>query len=59
MILYPEPLAMIFYILARDVKIFPYGRNISVVVLAVMDKDRQGAQPKKRKAPLQLVDPRR
>jgi hypothetical protein len=29
--------------MARDLKIFPYGRNIAVVVLAVMEKDRQDA----------------
>jgi hypothetical protein len=28
-------------------KIFPYGRNIDVVVLAVMDKDRQDAAQKR------------
>jgi hypothetical protein len=42
--------------MARELKIFPYGRNIGVVVLAVMDKDRQEAQRKKQKVPLQLVD---
>jgi hypothetical protein len=35
-----------------DMSIFPYGRNIGVVVLAVMEKDHQGTQPKKNKAPL-------
>jgi hypothetical protein len=29
--------------LARDKKIFPYGRNVGVVVSAVMEKDRQDA----------------
>jgi hypothetical protein len=29
--------------LAREMKIFPYGRNIAAVVSAVMDKDRQDA----------------
>jgi hypothetical protein len=29
--------------LAREMKIFPYGRNIAAVVSAVMDKDRQNA----------------
>jgi hypothetical protein len=33
--------------LAREMKIFPYGRNIDVVVLAVMDKDRQDAAQKR------------
>jgi hypothetical protein len=49
---YPEPLAMIFFTsrLARDLRFFPYGRNIGVVVSAVMEKDRQNAQRKKRKA---------
>jgi hypothetical protein len=37
--------------LARDLRIFPYRRNISAVVLAMMEKDHQGAQLKKRKAP--------
>jgi hypothetical protein len=45
--------------LAHDLKIFPYGRNIGVVVSAVMEKDRQDAQRKKRWAPVRLVDPRR
>jgi hypothetical protein len=26
--------------LARDMKIFPYGRNVGVVVSTVMEKDR-------------------
>jgi hypothetical protein len=26
--------------MVRDMKVFPYGRNIAVVVSAVMDKDR-------------------
>jgi hypothetical protein len=29
--------------LARELKIFPYGRNIGAIVLAVMDKDHQEA----------------
>jgi hypothetical protein len=29
--------------IARDLKIFPYGRNIAAVVSAVMEKDRQDA----------------
>jgi hypothetical protein len=32
----------------RDLKVFPYGRNIAVVVSAVMDKDRQEAAQKRR-----------
>jgi hypothetical protein len=32
--------------LAREMKIFPYGRNIAAVVSAVMDKDRQDATRK-------------
>jgi hypothetical protein len=27
--------------LARDMKIFPYGRNVDAIVLIVMEKDRQ------------------
>jgi hypothetical protein len=34
--------------LAHEMKIFPYGRNISAVVSAVMDKDRQDATWKHR-----------
>jgi hypothetical protein len=34
--------------LAREMKIFPYGRNIAAVVSAVMDKDRQDAARKRR-----------
>jgi hypothetical protein len=45
--------------LARDLKIFPYGRNVGAVVLAVMEKDRQDAQRKKRRAHVRLADPRR
>jgi hypothetical protein len=45
--------------LARDLKIFPYGRNVSVVVSVVMEKDRQDAQRKKRQAHVRLADPRR
>jgi hypothetical protein len=33
--------------MVRDWKVFPYGRNIAAVVLAVMDKDRQGASQKR------------
>jgi hypothetical protein len=42
--------------LARDLKVFPYGWNIAVVVLAVMNKDRQEAE-QKRKAVVRLADP--
>jgi hypothetical protein len=34
--------------LAREMKIFPYGRNIAAVVSAVMDKDHQDATWKRR-----------
>jgi hypothetical protein len=34
--------------MARDLKIFPYGWNIAVVVSAVMEKDRQDAAQKRR-----------
>jgi hypothetical protein len=44
--------------LVRDFKIFPYGRNIGVVVTVVMEKDCQKSARKKQKAPLRLVDPR-
>jgi hypothetical protein len=33
--------------MVREWKVFPYGRNIAAVVLAVMDKDRQGAAQKR------------
>jgi hypothetical protein len=29
--------------MARNLKVFPYGRNIAAVVSAVMNKDRQDA----------------
>jgi hypothetical protein len=45
--------------LAHEMRIFPYGTNISVVMSIVMEKDCQDAQQKKRNAPLRLVDPRR
>ena len=32
--------------LAREMKIFPYGRNVGAVVSAVMEKDRQDAPQK-------------
>jgi hypothetical protein len=41
---------------ARDLKIFPYGRNIAVVVSAVMEKDRQDAA-QKRRAVVRIGDP--
>jgi hypothetical protein len=44
--------------LAREMKIFPYGRNVAVVVSAVMEKDRQDA-PRKRRAFARVGDPRR
>jgi hypothetical protein len=61
MVRYPGPLARNFFTsrLARDLKIFPYRRNIGAVVSAVMEKDRQDAQRKKHRAPIRLVDPRR
>jgi hypothetical protein len=34
--------------MAHELKIFPYGRNIAVVVSAVMEKDRQDAAWKRR-----------
>jgi hypothetical protein len=34
--------------MVRDLRVFPYGRNIAVVVSAVMDKDRQEAAQKRR-----------
>jgi hypothetical protein len=34
--------------LAREMKIFPYGRNIAAVVSAMMDKDRQDVARKRR-----------
>jgi hypothetical protein len=34
--------------MARDLRVFPYGRNIAVVVSAVMNKDRQEAAEKRR-----------
>jgi hypothetical protein len=42
--------------LAREMKIFPYGRNIAAVVSAVMDKDRQDAV-RKRRAFARVGDP--
>jgi hypothetical protein len=34
--------------MVRDLRVFPYGRNIAAVVSAVMDKDRQEAAQKRR-----------
>jgi hypothetical protein len=42
--------------MARDLKIFPYGRNIAAVVSAVMEKDRQDAALKRR-AVVRIGDP--
>jgi hypothetical protein len=44
--------------MARELKIFPYGRNIAVVVSAVMDKDCQDAA-RKRRAITRVGDPMR
>jgi hypothetical protein len=44
--------------IARGLRIFPYGRNIVVVVSALMNKDRQDAA-QKRRAVIRLADPRR
>jgi hypothetical protein len=46
------------YRMARDLKVFPYGRNIAAVVSAVMNKDRQDAA-QKRLAVVRIADPRR
>ena len=43
--------------MVRKWRVFPYGRNIVVVVSAVMDKDRQGAA-QKRHAVVRLVEAR-
>jgi hypothetical protein len=42
--------------MARDLRVFPYGRNIAVVVSVVMNKDRQDAA-QKRRAVVRMVDP--
>jgi hypothetical protein len=42
--------------MARDLKIFPYGQNVSAVVSAVMEKDRQDAA-QKRRAVVRIRDP--
>jgi hypothetical protein len=44
--------------LAREMKIFPYGRNVTAVVSAVMDKDRQDAG-RKHRAFTRVRDPNR
>jgi hypothetical protein len=44
--------------MARDLKVFPYERNIADVVSAVMNKDRQDAA-QKRRAVVRIADPRR
>jgi hypothetical protein len=44
--------------MARDLRVFPYGRNIAAVVSAVMNKDRQDAA-QKRRAVVRMVDPMR
>jgi hypothetical protein len=43
--------------MVHEWRVFPYGRNIAVVVSAVMDKDRQGAA-QKRQAVVRLVEAR-
>jgi hypothetical protein len=43
--------------MVRDLRVFPYGRNIATVVSAVMDKDRQGAA-QKRQAVIRLPEAR-
>ena len=42
--------------MARDLKVFPYGRNIAVVVSAVMEKDRRDAAQKRRSV-VRIRDP--
>jgi hypothetical protein len=49
---------MFTYRLAREMKMFPYGRNVAAVVSAVMEKDRQYA-PRKRRPFARVGDPRR
>jgi hypothetical protein len=44
--------------LAREMKIFPYGRNVGVVILVVMEKDRQDG-PRKCRAFARVGDMRR
>jgi hypothetical protein len=42
--------------MVRDLKVFPYGRNIVAVVSAVMERDRQDAA-QKRRAVVRIADP--
>jgi hypothetical protein len=42
--------------MARELNIFPYGRNIAAVVSAVMERDRQDAT-RKRRAVTRVGDP--
>jgi hypothetical protein len=42
--------------MARDLKIFPYGRNVATVVSAVMEKGRQDTA-QKRRAVVRIGDP--
>jgi hypothetical protein len=44
--------------MARDFKVFSYGRNIAAVVSAVMERDRQDAA-QKRRAVVRIADPMR
>jgi hypothetical protein len=44
--------------MARDLKVFPDGRNIAVVVSVVMNKDHQDAA-QKRRAVCRMADPAR
>jgi hypothetical protein len=44
--------------MTRDLRVFPYGRNIAAVVSAVMNKDHQDAA-QKRRAVIRLPDARR
>jgi hypothetical protein len=44
--------------MARDLKVFPYGRNIVAVVSTVMERDRQDAA-QKRRAVVRIADPMR
>jgi hypothetical protein len=44
--------------MTRDLRVFPYGRNIAAVVSAVMNKDRQDAV-QKRRVVVRMADPMR
>jgi hypothetical protein len=59
-VLIPRAAGKDFYTsrMARDLKVFSYGRNIAGVVSAVMNKDRQDAA-QKRQAVVRLADPMR